>query len=91
MMNLNIVLANDEMRSTLWLNGKKKYDSDDDISVSDILYMIEEFVLENGSIDTMYVEIYDLYKANTGDIPDHISSGEELCKWYLETTGEELK
>ena len=91
-MKLNILLASDQdSYRTLWLNGIKVRESSDSIYLEDILYMIEDFVNENGSITDMNVEAYDLYETNTSEIPEEINTGEELCSWYLETTGEELE
>ena len=90
-MKLSILLASDQDGyQTLWLNGIKVRDSSDSIFLEDIFDMFEEFVNENGSITEMDVETYDLYEVNSSEIPEEISTGEELCSWFLETTGEEL-
>lgn len=86
---MKILIASDEdSYKTLWIDGEKKFDSSDG-NIDDVIRILNESYL-NKKPETIEFKNYNLYEASTFDIPDHVSTSEELSQWYEELTGEEL-
>lgn len=76
--------------NSIWINGVREIHSSDNLLSEDILHMIEKFVNENNGITEMNVYTFQLYDVWTVDIPKNVHTVEDLKKWHLESTGEEI-